>query len=50
MDIRLNKKSQLAGFAKKDDLKVICGIEYVLMPRLAPTNKATYHSYCCDWA
>ncbi len=34
--------SQLAGFAKKDDLKWlldrICGIEYVHLPSLAPTR------------
>ena len=42
MDIRLNNVSQLAGFAKRDDLafflKAICGIEYVHRPDLAPTQ------------
>lgn len=42
MDIRLNNVSQLAGFAKRDDLafflKAICGIEYVHRPDLAPTR------------
>jgi uncharacterized protein (DUF488 family) len=41
VDVRLNNVSQLAGFTKKDDLryftKVICGIEYVHLPKLAPT-------------
>jgi uncharacterized protein (DUF488 family) len=42
VDIRLNNVSQLAGFAKRDDLryfaKAICGIEYVHVPDLAPTQ------------
>jgi hypothetical protein len=33
LDVRLNNVSQLAGFAKRDDLayflQTICGIEYV---------------------
>lgn len=41
IDIRLNNTSQLAAFAKRDDLiyflGVICGIEYVHRPDLAPT-------------
>jgi uncharacterized protein (DUF488 family) len=41
VDVRLNNVSQLAGFAKRDDLryftKVICGIEYIHLPELAPT-------------
>ncbi len=41
IDIRLNNVSQLAGFAKKDDLryfaKTICGIGYEHMPELAPS-------------
>lgn len=41
VDVRLNNVSQLAGFAKKDDLKyflrAICGIDYVHLPELAPT-------------
>ena len=43
IDIRLNNKSQLAGFTKKDDLryflKEIAGIEYVHSLDLAPTEK-----------
>ena len=42
VDVRLNNISQLAGFAKKDDLayflKEICGTEYVHLPELAPTQ------------
>ncbi len=41
LDVRLNNTSQLAGFAKRDDLayflKSICDIEYVHLPELAPT-------------
>lgn len=43
VDIRLNNVSQLAGFAKRDDLsyflKTICNIAYVHMPELAPTKE-----------
>jgi len=42
VDVRLHNVSQLAGFAKRDDLRyfleVICGIEYVHRPELAPTG------------
>lgn len=42
IDVRLNNVSQLAGFAKKDDLKYflreLCGAEYVHSPELAPTK------------
>lgn len=42
VDVRLNNVSQLAGFAKRDDLKYflekICGMEYVHQPLLAPTQ------------
>lgn len=42
VDVRLNNVSQLAGFAKRDDLryfvKAICGIEYVHRAELAPTS------------
>jgi len=48
IDVRLNNISQLAGFAKKDDLKFflreICDVDYVHMPELAPT-KAMLDSY-----
>jgi uncharacterized protein (DUF488 family) len=43
VDIRLNNASQLAGFAKRDDLqfflKKINGIEYIHMPELAPAKE-----------
>lgn len=42
IDVRLNNVSQLAGFAKKDDLKFflkeLCGTEYIHSPELAPTK------------
>jgi uncharacterized protein (DUF488 family) len=42
IDVRLNNVSQLAGFAKKDDLRYftyqICGIKYEHFPQLAPTQ------------
>jgi uncharacterized protein (DUF488 family) len=41
IDVRLNNVSQLAGFAKRDDLRyfarAICNIEYLHLPELAPT-------------
>src|SRR5262245_44007754 len=40
--IRLNNVSHLAGFARKDDvayfLKEMCGMDYVHVPVLAPTQ------------
>lgn len=43
VDVRLNNVSQLAGFAKKDDLayfaNAICGMDYVHLPALAPTQE-----------
>jgi uncharacterized protein (DUF488 family) len=42
VDVRLNNVSQLAGFAKRDDLRyflrTIGGIDYVHEPLLAPTQ------------
>lgn len=42
VDVRLNNVSQLAGFAKKQDLayfaKQICSMDYVHVPALAPTQ------------
>ena len=42
VDVRLNNVSQLAGFAKKQDLPYflarICTMEYVHLPVLAPTQ------------
>jgi len=43
LDVRLNNVSQLAGFAKKNDLryflKTICAIDYAHWPELAPTQE-----------
>lgn len=43
VDVRLNNVSQLAGFAKRDDLKFflreICNAEYTHQPVLAPEDK-----------
>lgn len=43
IDVRLNNSSQLAGFAKKDDLKFflkeICDADYVHLPLLAPEQE-----------
>ena len=48
IDIRLNNVSQLAGFAKRDDLqyflKIICGIDYIHKLELAP-NKNILDEY-----
>jgi uncharacterized protein (DUF488 family) len=55
VDVRLNNVSQLAGFSKKDDLayflKKICGIDYVHLPLLAPTQRLLedYRKRRCDW-
>lgn len=56
VDIRLNNVSQLAGFAKKNDLKyflkAICGIDYIHLPELAPTQEILdeYKKHKGDWA
>jgi uncharacterized protein (DUF488 family) len=43
LDVRLNNVSQLAGFAKRDDLrfflKELCGADYIHEPLLAPTQE-----------
>ena len=43
VDVRLSNVSQLAGFAKKDDLEYflwkICRMKYVHLPELAPTRE-----------
>ncbi len=43
VDVRLNNVSQLAGFAKRDDLRfftrALCGIDYVHLQSLAPTQE-----------
>lgn len=42
VEIRLNNRSQLSGFAKRDDLayfsETICGMSYAHMTDLAPTQ------------
>ena len=55
VDVRLNNTSQLAGFAKKEDLEyflqTICGIDYVHVPELAPTADIleTFKKQKGDW-
>ena len=55
VDVRLNNVSQLAGFAKRDDLRyflqAICGISYVHQPVLAPTQEMldAYKKERGDW-
>ena len=56
VDVRLNNVSQLAGFAKRDDLafflREICGMDYVQVPELAPTQEMLdeYKKRKGDWA
>ena len=56
VDVRIKPGSQLAGFAKKNDLAyfldAICGVGYVHMPVLAPTPEllADYRKKQIDWA
>lgn len=55
VDVRLNNVSQLAGFAKKDDLayflREICQMDYVHLPVLAPTQEMLdqYRKQHGDW-
>ena len=55
VDVRLNNVSQLAGFAKRDDLAYflnrICNMEYVHLPELAPTQEMLdeYKKRGGDW-
>jgi len=55
VDVRLHNTSQLAGFAKADDLayllKRIGGVEYVHQPLLAPTDPMlkSYKKEKGDW-
>ncbi|MBI4331803.1 MAG: DUF488 domain-containing protein [Chloroflexi bacterium] len=55
LDIRLNNRSQLAGFTKRDDLKYflekLAGMEYHEVPALAP-DQAILKEYrqTHDWA
>jgi len=55
IDVRLNNVSQLAGFAKRDDLayflKAICDCDYRHEPLLAPTKEILdgYKKKQMDW-
>ena len=53
VDVRLRNTSQLAGFAKRDDLAFVlelCSIDYQQVPELAPTDELLdeYHA-SRDW-
>lgn len=56
LDVRLNNSSQLAGFAKRDDLrfflKSLADIEYIHVPELAPTKDIldAYKKHKGDWS
>jgi uncharacterized protein (DUF488 family) len=56
VDVRLNNISQLAGFAKRDDLKYflgeLCGMAYVHRPDLAPSKPMLddYKKHGISWA
>ena len=55
VDVRLNNVSQLAGFAKRDDLEYflqkLCRMKYVHLPELAPTKEMldSYRNEHRDW-
>ncbi len=55
VDVRINNSSQLAGFAKKDDLAwllgELCSIDYIHLPTLAPTKDLLrqYRNGDIDW-
>ena len=55
VDVRLNNISQLAGFAKRDDLKyfasALCGVGYQHVAALAPTQDMLdeYNKNGGDW-
>lgn len=57
VDVRLNNVSQLAGFAKRDDLKFFAkaiwdmDIDYIHIPDLAPTKEIldAYKKHGGDW-
>lgn len=56
VDVRLNNVSQLAGFAKRNDLQFflreICNMDYLHLPELAPTQDMLdeYKKSKGDWA
>lgn len=55
IDVRLNNVSQLAGFAKRDDLRYflekLCHADYVHEPEFAPTPELlkSYRGREIDW-
>jgi uncharacterized protein (DUF488 family) len=55
IDVRLNNVSQLAGFAKRDDLtfflKELCSCDYKHIPDFAPTKEIldAYKKKVIDW-
>ena len=55
VDVRLNNVSQLAGFAKKNDLiyflKTLAGMDYIHIPDMAPTKNILdeYKKNKGDW-
>tara|TARA_R100000365_G_C2736052_1_gene65387 strand:- start:41 stop:475 length:435 start_codon:yes stop_codon:yes gene_type:complete len=55
VDVRLNNVSQLAGFAKRDDLKFfakrLCNMDYMHAPNFAPTKPMldAYKKKSIDW-
>jgi uncharacterized protein (DUF488 family) len=55
LDVRLNRTSQLAGFAKEVDLRFfleeLAGIDFVVLDQLAPTPEllAAYRSKAIGW-
>lgn len=56
VDVRLNNISQLAGFAKRNDLRyflrALCETDYEHRPELAPTQEMldAYKKHRGDWA
>lgn len=56
VDVRLNNVSQLAGFAKRNDLQFflreVCAMDYVHLPDLAPTQDILdeYKKNKGDWS
>lgn len=56
VDVRLNNVSQLAGFAKREDLRFflreICDVDYLHLPLLAPTQEMLdeYKKGGGDWS
>jgi uncharacterized protein (DUF488 family) len=55
LDVRLNNRSQLAGFTKGDDLPYflseLCGCEYIHCPEFAPTQEilSDYRAKRISW-